>query len=474
MEHFKSYIKDYFINISLDDDVISIVIYNMILLDNIRYEIDLDINDMKNLSQNFNNMNLKGIYNTLVSLISQGKLKLEKQFNDIILSFIIGDIGVQSNYNLNNRTVQLILFGEKDPNEYLNVLTDEIKKLKNQLNQLRSGSQVISNNQSNMNNNQINQNNQNINNNNNNNMPQLITPNSENEFEYSKEFLSSLNVEIYEGMNELKIDKKLIDDRIFPYLNNYQLNNLTKLSLNHNKIVSLNGIEKSHFYNLEELFLNNNNIKDITNLSKANFPKLNRIFLFGNEIVDISPLANSNFPKLNILSLSKNEIININPLRNFNFPQLRTLILDNNEINDISVFQYTNFKLEKLALNDNKIINISVFESANFRDLTHLYLYNNSIVDASPLSRTNFQNLRILSMGNNKIKNISFLENSSLRGLKQLFLSDNQISDISVFTRINIGLEKLDIEGNSFNINNNAGIIQSLKQKIGQFNYVKS
>ena len=35
--NFKSVIRDYFINISLDEEVISIVIYNVTLLDNIRY-----------------------------------------------------------------------------------------------------------------------------------------------------------------------------------------------------------------------------------------------------------------------------------------------------------------------------------------------------------------------------------------------------------------------------------------------------
>ena len=130
------------------------------------------------------------------------------------------------------------------------------------------------------------------------------------------------------------------------------------------------------------------------------------MWLFGNEITNISPLANSNFPILETLSLSKNEIGDLNPLRNFKFPRLRVLILDNNNISDISVFQYTNFKLEKLALNDNKIDNISVFEFGNFRDLTHLYLYNNLIVDTSPFSRANLEKLIFLSLNRTKIKNI--------------------------------------------------------------------
>ncbi len=149
------------------------------------------------------------------------------------------------------------------------------------------------------------------------------------------------------------------------------------------------------------------------------------------------------------------------------------LILDNNNISDISVFQYTNFKLEKLALNDNKIDNISVFEFGNFRDLTHLYLYNNLIVDTSPFSRANLEKLIFLSLNRNKIKNISFLENPLLKELKELYLCDNQINDLSVFSRINIRFTKLYIYGNSFDVSNNSGILKSLDAKIGEFSYKK-
>ena len=101
-------------------------------------------------------------------------------------------------------------------------------------------------------------------------------------------------------------------------------------------------------------------------------------------------------------------------------------------------------------------------------------MYNNLITDISSFSRAQFYKLRILSIGYNNIKSINFLENPALNGLKELYISNNQISDLSVFTRINIGLDKLYIEGNSFDINNNLGIIQTLQSRIGEFNYKKS
>lgn len=470
-QNYKAFIKDYLISIYHDEEKITIIIYNIALLDNMRYEIDLELNDMYKLSQCFNNMNLNGIYNILISLITQNKLKLELQFNDLILSFLIGDVGVQVNNDLKNKQVQLIMFGEKDPNEYIYYLTNEIKKLKNQVNELRNSGNKNQSIGSSYNNNQNISNNNNIRNSNSNMPPNFNIPEVELN---SKDYFRNLNIEINENMEEIKIDKKLLDDRIIMHLNDYQLNRLTKLSLTHNRIVSIQGIEKSRFPNLEQLYFNNNCIKDLTSLSKAYLPQLKRLWLFGNDITDISPLTNANFMKLDSLSLSKNEIININPLKNCRFPQLRLLLLDNNNINDISVFGFINFKLEKLGLNDNKIVNVSVFESGNFTELQSLYLYNNLITDISSFSRAQFYKLRILSIGYNNIKSINFLENPALNGLKELYISNNQISDLSVFTRINIGLDKLYIEGNSFDINNNFGIIQTLQSRIGEFNYKKS
>ena len=466
--HFKSYINDYFITITLDEEEILIIIYNTITLDNIKYEISLDINDMKNISNCFNTFDLNAIYNILINLITQKKLKLEKKFNDLVLSFLIADIG----YENNNSLIQLILFGEKDSNEYLNILTNEIKALKNQINELNNQVTELS-----RKNNEINaRNNQMIFNNNNNNntilnKPKIMYSNQFSSEMDSNEIFNNLNIDINDNITEIKIDKKFIGDKIFFHLSNYQLNKLKHLSLSYNKIIELKDIENSKFPNLELLFLNNNNINNLTNLSRANFPELKKLWLSGNDIIDISPLSNSNFNKLTDLSLSKNEIVDITPLKNFNFPYLRLLLLDNNEIKDISIFQYTNFKLQKLGLNDNKISNIGVFELGDFKSLTLLYLYDNLIVDASPLGKGNFAQLKLLSLYNNKIKDINFLTNPSFTSLKELYLSENEISNLNVFDRINLNLEKLYISQNIFNPNDFYEIILTLQTKIKDFHY---
>ena len=447
--NFKTRIKDYFINISLDEEVISIVIYNVTLLDNIRYEIDLELDDMQNLSIIFNNVNIVGIYNMLINLIKQGKLNLEKQFNDLILSFLIDDAGFQIQ---NNPLIQLILFGERDHNEYLFYLTDEKQNNQNVQN-IQNINQYA----------QMNQNN----------ISQTIQNNPNVEMN-SNDYFSKLNININNNTQELIISKKLLDERIIIHLNQYELSRLTKLDLSYNKLIEIKGIENSRFFNLEEILLYNNNINNLAYLSRANIPKIKKIFLNGNEIKNLSDLTHANFPQLDILSLSKNEIADIYSLKNCNFPKLRVLLLDSNHISDISVFQYTNFKLEKLGLNDNKIVNLSVFEYGNFGELKELYLYNNLIENASPLGRANFEKLEYLAINRNKIKNINFLENPSLKKLRELYLYDNQFNDLSVFNKINLNLNKLYIYGNTFDINNNSGIIQSLKNKIKEFHYRKN
>ena len=467
--HFKSYIKDYFIYITLDEGEISIILYNTIALDNIRYEITLDMNDMKNISNCFSTFDINAIYNILINLITQNKLILEKQYNDLVLSFLISDIGIQTKNNL----IQLILFGEKDPNEYLNILTDEIKTLKNQVNELNNKVKDLSRK------NQINITQKNIFNNNVNTIlkkPKILYANANNgnSEEDSDEFFYNLNIEMNDNIDQIKIDKKLFGDKIFTHLSNYELNKLKYLSLSYNKITELKEIEKTNFPNLEQLYLNNNNINNLTNLSKANFPELKRLWLSGNDIIDLAPLTNAKFTKLEALSLSKNEINDITPLKNCNFPCLSLLLLDYNEIKDISAFQNTNFKLEKLGLNNNKIINVSVFESGNFKSLTHLYLYDNFILDVASLGRANFEKLKILSIGNNKIKEINFLTNPTFTAMNELYLSDNQISDINVLSRVNLNLSKFYIEGNSFDPNNFYEIILSLQQKIQEFVYNKT
>ena len=455
---FKTTFKDYFLNLSLNEGDISLVIYNITLLDNIKYEIVFDLNDFKNLSIYFDTMDLSGIYYTLQNLITQSKIALEKKNNELVLSFLMRDLGIIDNNNT-SANVQLILFAERDNNEYLCYLNEEAKKLRKKINELNTKFNNLSS-----------QNQQLKNLNNKIHSQNILTPPEGND---SDDFLNNLDLDINDNIQELNVDKKLINDKIFPFLNKFELNKLIKLNLSYNRIVSIKGIENCKFPYLEIIKLNNNCIDDLTFISKAKFPELKKLWLYTNEISNICPLVNANFPKLDTLSLSNNDIKDISVLKNMNFPQIKTLNLDNNYINDISVFQYTKFKLENLGLNDNKIENVSVFEFGDFRQLTKLYLYYNSILDVSSFGRANLGKLKVLSLYKNKIKNISFLENPLLKELKELYLSDNQISDLSVFNRINIGFTKLYIDGNFFNADNNIEIINSLASKIEEFFYNK-
>ena len=89
-------------------------------------------------------------------------------------------------------------------------------------------------------------------------------------------------MEINDNISKLDLDNKLVDDRIFGYLNNYELNKLVELSLSYNRIKTIQGIENSKFSNLEILILSNNNIINLTYLSKANSQEIKRLFLNNN------------------------------------------------------------------------------------------------------------------------------------------------------------------------------------------------
>ncbi|MBY0757210.1 leucine-rich repeat domain-containing protein [Clostridium sardiniense] len=98
-----------------------------------------------------------------------------------------------------------------------------------------------------------------------------------------------------------------------------QMETFTKLTINGNNIVRLNGLEAAK--NLTKLNLNNNRIIDISSLETLR--KLTEIDLGGNALKDISSLAN--LTRLEVLNLSFNQISDISPLKNLRKLQSATI-----------------------------------------------------------------------------------------------------------------------------------------------------
>ena len=120
----------YYLKISyINDDELNIISYDMEKLDNNRYEIKINIQEIYELNNIFRQyISIKDIYNLILDLINAQKCDINKNSeNNLIFSFSISDI------KRINHKIELILFEENDTNyykEYINILSNEIRNLR--------------------------------------------------------------------------------------------------------------------------------------------------------------------------------------------------------------------------------------------------------------------------------------------------------------------------------------------------------
>ena len=119
-------INEYYIKLGLmKNNEITFTLYNMKILDSIKYHINLNIKEIYNLSKLFKIYDrAEEIYENIINIIEGNNYKIIKQKNNIILFLYLFDIFQKKN------EVQIILNKEDDKNEYLKILSKEIIKLK--------------------------------------------------------------------------------------------------------------------------------------------------------------------------------------------------------------------------------------------------------------------------------------------------------------------------------------------------------
>ena len=111
------YSENYYFKIGINDKEIYFIIFNIKLLNSIKYETRLKQNEIYTLSKIFKMYeNLEEIYEALIKLIENNNYKIENKNNDIILSFIICDLFQ------NNKTIQIILYKNDKDNEYMKII----------------------------------------------------------------------------------------------------------------------------------------------------------------------------------------------------------------------------------------------------------------------------------------------------------------------------------------------------------------
>ena len=450
--NFKEYtnLQGYYLCLKYENKQIEFTIFNQDILDGIKYELKINYLSLCKLSKLFDKCNnIQDIFDELVELLDQKKYKIIKKEENILL--VLSD---KDEFNQIQEVKLNLVNKGRNNDDYTNFLLNEIKSLRNSLNEINILKEEITKLKNFI-------------------MNKIEIPNQNIKETLSiEEFNKKTGFQIVSNkIEDLRINGKRFNNQNLEDLSKVELNNLKCLYLGDNDINEIIPLQNANFQQLEILSLRTNLISDISILEKVNFPNLKNLFLNNNIINNIEALRKVNFPKLEILGLHTNMIKDISPLENAKFPNLKELYLNHNNISNINPLGKADFKnIEKLSFDENDISDISILEKVNFIKLKKLYLPKNRIKDIKCLENANFPELIILSLHSNEIKDINIFQNSNFIKLKELYLYRNNINDIKYLEKINSGnLKILDITGNKIDTNFFSSLIKKLDSRIEDF-----
>ena len=448
-------LQGYYLKLEYYEKYINLVAYNIESLDGIRYEIKLYLLELYEYNDIFKIFrNVKIFYEAFQKILQNKNFSFIKTDDHLKLSIILKDLlnqNVSFDFNFNITRIET-------SNEYLNILTNEIKKLKNickLIDSLVEENNIIKLELSNLMKKVIN-----------------ISAIKENNKQLNKqltldEFNAELNLRISDfSIKKLNLREKNYGNIILDYLTKITFEHLIKIDLGFNNISDLSQLQNINFSKLEFLSLDNNKISDINVLEKVKFVNLKNLYLIGNNISDINILEKVNFPNLETLKLSNNKIININVFQKVNFPKLEELDLSNNKIKVIYSLGNTNFKeLKTLLLNDNEIESLNGFVQIKAERLKELDLNKNKLKDISPLENLNLPLLEKISLSNNNIIDLSVFQKIKLPNLKRIYLFNNNIQEISGLEKANFPhLDMIYLSGNYIDKKRNDDTIKLMKR----------
>ena len=270
----------------------------------------MNLNEMYSLNSLFKSFNkIEEIYDKVITqLIKSNKLEINKNENEMVLSFTISNI-------LNEKKNIIIKPGKsiKDNNEYINILINEIKNLRHNtiINELKEENKLIIN--------EIKK------------LKQMVND------ILIDQFNTKFNLSINNYTTQLFLNDQKLDNKIFDYLNKINIKDLKELHLNNNLIDDIRLLKNINYEKLEKLNLRGNKITNIIVLENVIFINLQYLHLGNNDITDITPLTKANFEKLEILNLGRNKISDISALEMVNFKELKELHLFKNDISNIII-----------------------------------------------------------------------------------------------------------------------------------------
>ncbi|XP_069043931.1 relaxin receptor 1 [Lepisosteus oculatus] len=226
--------------------------------------------------------------------------------------------------------------------------------------------------------------------------------------------------------------------------------NVTKMSLQRNRLRKLNADIFYKYHNLQKLYLQHNKIRVVNPNAFRGLYNLTRLYLSYNKISYLKPGVFQDLHKLEWLILENNKINRISSMTFAGLKSLVLLVLLNNSIShlhDKAICQEMP-RLNWLDLEGNHIQSVGnvTFSSCNM--LTVLVLQRNSISKLQEFTFSPLQKLGELDLSNNRIQTIPPNLFMDLNELLQLNISYNPILEFQTDLFDNLHkLKSLSIEG---------------------------
>ena len=441
----------YYLKLEYYEKYINLVSYNIESLDGIRYEIKLNLSELYEYNDVFRIFrNVKIFYEKFQEIIQNNNYSLIKTDDHLKLSIFLKDLSnkkVSFDFTFNITRLET-------SNDYIKILTNEIKILKNickLVDSLVEENNIIKLELENLKKKVIN-------------IPVIKEDKKQLTLE---EFNAELNLRISDCLiKKLNLRGKNYGNIILDYLTKITFEQLIKIDLGSNNISDLNQLQSINFGKLEFISLDDNKISDINILEKVKFENLKALYLIGNNISDINILEKVNFPNLITLKLNNNKIIDIKVFQKVNFPKLEELDLSNNKIKVIYPLGNVNFiELKTLFLNDNEIESLNGFVQIKAERLKELDLNKNKLKDISPLENLKLPSLEKISLSNNNIIDLSVFQKINLPNIKRIYLFNNNIQEINALAKANLPhLDMIYLSGNYIDKERNASTIKLMKR----------
>ena len=373
-------LNGYYLKLAIVNKKLLIIIFNIDLLDGIQYRIEMNLKEIQAAKKSFMVFkSIEEVYEAIIKLINSNKFKIVENNNNIILNIIVSDI-----FNQNQIITFQLQQENYDNNEFIKILVDEIKKMRNKIkiiDELKKENEKIKS--------------------------EIIKLKNRINKITIEEFNKAYNLAIDNNSRNtiLNLCDKKLGNEIIESLCKIELTNIKEIYLDNNNINNINSLENTEFKFLEILHIKGNQISNISVLEKVDYKSLKKLNLGDNNISDITVLAKVNFKKLESLNLGKNKkLSDISVLEKVDFKELKELHLFKCNISDIRPLGNSKFPfLELLSLNGNKIVDISILEKVKFKNLIKLYLSYNNITNIESLKNAKFDKLELLYLINNNI-----------------------------------------------------------------------